>query len=72
MRVLTILELEDLLVAAAQVAGYECVKYDAALDCWTGYGSDDPYDRSQDDPGGYHVAASVAELQRMVRQAVKV
>lgn len=46
----------------ADALGYESISWDEASECYTGYGSSDPFDITRDDVEGYFVAADVDEL----------
>ena len=50
---------------AADTLGYETISWDAENSCYSGYGSDDAFDRSRDDVGGLYVADTLDEVIRM-------
>lgn len=52
----------------ADAMGYETIKWDDEHECYSGYGSSDPMDRSRDDEGGFYVAGSEDELAKIANQ----
>jgi len=47
----------------AAILGYESIRWDAGNECYSGYGSSDPLDRSRDDAtNGYYIANDDTEL----------
>ena len=59
---------QQTLSRAAEILGYERVAWDDGNDCFSGYGSSDPVDRSRDDTEGRFVAWNLDELQTIVEQ----
>ena len=54
------------LTQLAEQLGYESVAWDEANDCYSGYGSSDPTDRSRDDVGALYVCADDIELEKLL------
>jgi len=54
------------LTQLAEQLGYDSVAWDEANDCYSGYGSSDPTDRSRDDCGGMYVCRDDAELEKFL------
>ena len=52
----------------ADALGYDEIKWDSENDCYSGYGSSDPMDRSRDDAGGLYVAADDDELGQIAKR----
>ena len=52
----------------ADALGYEEIKWDTDNDCYSGYGSSDPTDRSRDAAGGLFVAADDDELETIAKR----
>lgn len=53
-----VLLVDPLLPDLADALGYDRIEWDAENDCYSGYGSAEPYDRSKDTPAGYYVCAA--------------
>ena len=54
------------LVKAAELLGYERIKWDAGYQCYCGFGSSDPFDRSRDNPSGFYIAPNDEELAKVI------
>ena len=54
----------------ADALGYEKIEWDCDNDCYSGYGSSDPTDRSRDDSGGFLVAADDEELESIAKREI--
>jgi hypothetical protein len=54
---------------AAAALGYERIDWDPENNCYSGYGSSDPCDRSRDDNGGAFVAHTPRELAAILAQS---
>jgi len=54
------------LTQLADQLGYESVAWDEENDCYSGYGSSDPTDRSRDDVGALYVCADDIELEKLL------
>lgn len=54
----------------AESLGYDEIKWDSENDCYSGYGSSDPMDRSRDGDGGMYVAADYDELQQIAKRKI--
>lgn len=52
----------------AEACGYDRILWDEANNCWSGFGSSDPADRSRDDAGGFLVASADAELEAIAER----
>jgi len=66
------LDVQTMLPELADAMGYDRIEFDVENDCYTGYGSADPYDRSKDTPAGYYVCAAdeiVATIRWFVRES---
>ena len=59
------------LTQLADQLGYESVAWDEENDCYSGYGSSDPTDRSRDDVGALYVCADDIELEKLRRQSIE-
>ena len=57
------------LTRAAELMGYKRIEWDADSDCYSGYGSSDPLDRSRDDGEGLFVACNDDDLRRLIDQS---
>ena len=54
---------------AARLLGYERIKWDADNQCYSGYGSSDPCDRSRDGEEGAFVADDDDDLRKRIVRA---
>lgn len=57
------------LIKAAELLGYERISWNDSANCYSGYGSSDPVDRSRDDADGYFIACNDDELRMIVQQS---
>lgn len=57
------------LAKLAESLGYESIKWEDSAECYVGYGSSDPFDRSRDNLRGYFVAWSHQELAKRAQQS---
>lgn len=54
----------------AKAMGYESISWDDEYECYSGFGSSDPTDRSRDDAGGYLIAGDIDDLVRVAERVM--
>ena len=54
----------------AEALGYEAIRWDEENQCYSGFGSSYPLDRSRDDAGGFLITSNVDGLIRIAHKAL--